>query len=81
MVYKQIRQGATCVPLPSAYPVRIFAAIVRMRDWFKKNRCEPTGYRYDQNEDTVVVSVDFAIDAHAKTFVKRFGDQSATGDL
>jgi hypothetical protein len=56
-------------------------AIVRVRDWFKKNRCEPAGYRYDQNEDTVVVSVDFAIDAHAIAFVKRFGDQSATGNL
>jgi hypothetical protein len=57
------------------------AAIVRMRDWFNKHPCEPTGYRYDQSEDTVVVSVDFAIDAHAKAFVKHFGDQSATGDL
>ena len=56
-------------------------AIIRMRDWLKKNRCEPTGYRYDQNEDTVVLSVDFDVDAHAKAFVKCFGDQSATGDL
>ena len=57
------------------------AAIVRMRDWLKKNRCEPTGYRYDQNEDAVMLSMDFAVDAHAKAFVRRFGDQSATGDL
>jgi len=56
-------------------------AIVRVRDWLKKNRCEPTGYRYDQDEDTVVLSVDFAVDAQAKAFVTRFGDQSATGDL
>ena len=53
--------------------------IVRMRDWLEKNRCEPTGYRYDQNEDAVVLSVDFVVDAHAKAFVKRFGDQSAIG--
>ena len=57
------------------------AAIVRMRDWFKKNRCEPTGYRYDQDEDTVVLSVDFVVDAQAKAFVKRFGDQTAIRDL
>jgi len=49
-------------------------AIVRMRDWLKKNRCEPTGYRYDQNEDTVVLSVDFAVGAHAKAFVKPADD-------
>ena len=56
-------------------------AIVRMRDWLKKNRCEPTGYRYDQNENAVVLSVDFAVDAQAKAFVKRFGDQSAILDV
>jgi hypothetical protein len=56
-------------------------AIVRMRDWLEKNRCEPTGYRYNQDDDTVVLSVDFAVDAQAKAFVKRFGDQSVTGDL
>jgi len=50
-------------------------AIARMRDWLEKNRCEPMGYRYDQNEDAVVLSVDFAVDAQAKAFVKRFGDQ------
>jgi len=52
-----------------------------MRDWLEKHRCEPTCYRYEQNEDTVVLSVDFAVDAHAKAFVKRFDDQSAAGDL
>ena len=56
-------------------------AIVKMRDWLKKNRCEPTGYRYDQDEDTVVLSVDFAVDAQAKAFVKRFGDQTAITNL
>jgi len=51
-------------------------AIVRMRDWLEKNRWEPKSYRYDQSEDTVVVSVDFALDAQAKAFAKRFGGQS-----
>jgi hypothetical protein len=53
-------------------------AIVGMRDWLEKNRCEPTGYRYDQDDDMVVVSVDFAVDAQAEAFAKRFGGQ--TGD-
>ena len=56
-------------------------AIVRVRDWLKKNRCEPAGYRYDQDEDTVVLAVDFAVDAHAKAFVTRFGDQTAIRNL
>jgi hypothetical protein len=47
--------------------------IVRMRDWLEKNRCEPTAYRYDQDEDAVVVSVDFAVDTQADAFAKRFG--------
>jgi hypothetical protein len=46
--------------------------IVRMRDWLEKNRCEPTGYRYDQDEDAVVVSVDFTVNAQAEAFAKRF---------
>ena len=55
--------------------------IVRMRDWLERNRCEPTGYRYDQDEDAVVLTVDFTVDAQAKAFVKRFGDQSTIRDL
>jgi hypothetical protein len=51
-------------------------AIIGVRDWLEKNWCEPTGYRYDQNDDTVMVSVDFAFDAQAKAFAKRFDGQS-----
>jgi hypothetical protein len=51
-------------------------AIARMRDWLEKHSCEPTAYRYDQDEDTVVVSVDFAIEAQAQAFAKRFDRQS-----
>ena len=50
--------------------------IVRMRDWLEKNRCEPTGYRYDQDEDAVVVSVDFTVNAQAEAFAKRFDGES-----
>ena len=52
-------------------------AIVVMRDWLEKYRCEPTGYRYDQNKDMVVVSVDFVVDAQAEVFAKRFGGQTS----
>jgi hypothetical protein len=55
-------------------------AIVRIRDWLEKNQCEPTGYRYDQEEDTVVVSVDFAVDAQAKAFANCFGGQAGIND-
>jgi len=51
-------------------------AIVRIRDWVRKHRYEPTGYRYDQNDETVVMSVDFADHSQAKAFAKRFGGQS-----
>jgi hypothetical protein len=54
-------------------------AIARIRDWLEKHRCEPIGYRYIQNEDTVAVSVDFAIGAQAEAFAKRFDGQC--GDL
>ena len=51
-------------------------AIVRMRDWLEKHRCEPKSYRYDQNEDAVVVSVDFVVDAQAKAFARHFSGES-----
>jgi hypothetical protein len=50
-------------------------AIVRIRDWLDKHRCEPTGYRYDQIDETVVMSVDFADHSQAEAFAKRFGGQ------
>ena len=53
-------------------------AIVGMRDWLEKHRCEPISYRYDQNDETVVMSVDFADHLQAKAFAKRFGGK--TGD-
>ena len=51
-------------------------AIVRIRDWLDKHRCEPTGYRYDQIDETVVMSVEFADYSQAKAFAKRFGGHS-----
>jgi len=72
-IHKQIHTG-----LMRTVTIRLSSedfpnAIVAMRDWLDKNRCEPTGYRYDQNEDTVVMLVDFADHSQAKAFAKRFG--------
>ena len=51
-------------------------AIMMMRDWFHRNRCEPVGYRYDQDEDTVFMSIDFNVPAQAAAFAECFGGQS-----
>ena len=50
-------------------------AIAAMRDWLEKHRYEPVVYRYHQNDDTIVVSVDFGVDVQAEAFAKRFGGQ------
>jgi hypothetical protein len=50
-------------------------AIATMRDWLEQHGYEPIVYRYDQDDDTIVVSVDFAVDAQAEAFAKRFGGQ------
>ena len=76
-VHKQIRKGDCMLTVIIRLSCADFSAgIVRVRDWLEKHRCEPTGYRYDQNEDTVAVSMDFAVDAQAKAFAERFDGQS-----
>ena len=52
------------------------AAIITMREWLGRTRCEPTGYRYDQNEETVLMSVDFAVPEQAEAFARRFDGES-----
>jgi hypothetical protein len=46
------------IPLPGE---DFSTALLAMRDRLQRNRCEPAGYRYDQDEDTVIVSVDFVV--------------------
>ena len=43
-----------------------------MREWLDRNSCEPTRFKYDQDEDAVVVSIDFPTDAAAQAFASRF---------
>ena len=31
-----------------------------MREWLDRNSCEPTKFKYDKDEDEVVVSIDFS---------------------
>lgn len=38
------------------------AAMGDMREWLDCNQCEPTKFRYDQDDEAVVVSVEFASD-------------------
>jgi len=49
--------------------------IATMRDWLEQYRYEPVVYRYHQDDDTIVVSVDFGVDVQAEAFAKRFGGQ------
>ena len=52
------------------------AAIVTVRDSLKRNRCEPTRYRYNQTEDTAIVSVAFSDITQAEAFARRFAGQT-----
>ena len=61
------------IPLPGE---DFSTALLMLRDWLRRNRCEPAGYRYDRDEDTVIVSVDFVVPAQAKAFARFFGGKS-----
>jgi hypothetical protein len=54
-----------------------------MREWLDRNSCEPTRFKYDQEEDAVVVSIDFPTDAFASRFVAEHelqGSAPSAGD-
>jgi hypothetical protein len=53
--------------------VEFFVAIVEIREWLDCNRYEPVRFKYDQDEDDVVLSVDFKTEAAASAFARRFG--------
>jgi hypothetical protein len=63
------------------------AGMATMREWLDRNSYEPTRFKYDQDEDAVVVSIDFPTDAAAQAFASRFvaeheppGPAPAAGD-
>jgi hypothetical protein len=50
--------------------------MIAMREWLDRNGYEPRGFNCDQDQDTVVVSVDFMVDAAAEAFAGRFHGES-----
>jgi hypothetical protein len=48
------------------------AMITKIGEWLDANRYEPTRYKYDHNEDTVLVTVDFPTAMAAEAFAMRF---------
>jgi len=52
--------------------IEFFTAVVEIRDWLDCNRYQPVRFKYDQEDDNVVLSVDFETEAAAAAFAKRF---------
>jgi hypothetical protein len=48
------------------------ASMMAIGEWLDANRYEPTRYRYDHNEHTVLVTIDFATELAAEAFATRF---------
>jgi hypothetical protein len=46
------------------------AAIADMRDWLDQNQCEPSRFKYDQESEAIVLSVEFLDDKHGERFVR-----------
>lgn len=48
------------------------ASITAIDEWLDANRHEPIRYKYDHNEHTVLVTVDFGTELAAEAFAMRF---------
>ena len=48
------------------------AQMTAMGEWLDANRYLPTRYKYDHNEDAVLVTVDFWAEMAAEAFATRF---------
>ena len=48
------------------------ATMTAIGEWLDANRYEPTRYKYDHQEDVVLVTVDFPAAVAAETFAMRF---------
>lgn len=48
------------------------AAMTDIGEWLDANRYRPTRYKYDHDEDAVLVTVDFPAGVAAKAFATRF---------
>ena len=49
-------------------------AMADMREWLDQNRYEPSKFKYDQESDAVVLSIEFLEDEQAEAFARRFDD-------
>ena len=47
-------------------------ALAAMREWLDRNRYEPTKFNYDQDDEAVVLSVEFPNDQEAEAFAGCF---------
>jgi hypothetical protein len=50
-----------------------------MREWLDRNRYEPTKFNYDQDDEAVVLSVEFPNDQEAEAFAGRFDRKEPPG--
>jgi hypothetical protein len=48
------------------------ATMTAIGEWLDANRYQPTRYKYDHNEDAVLVTVDFPAEVAAQAFAMRF---------
>jgi hypothetical protein len=49
------------------------ATMTAIAEWVNANRYRPARYKYDHDEDAVLVTVDFPAEVAAKAFATRFG--------
>jgi hypothetical protein len=48
------------------------ATMTAISEWLDANRYKPTRYKYDHDEDAVLVTVDFPAEVAARAFAMRF---------
>ena len=48
------------------------ATMTAISEWLDANRYKPTRYKYDHNEDAVLVTVDFPAEVAAQAFAMSF---------
>jgi hypothetical protein len=48
------------------------ATMTAISEWLDANRYKPTRYKYDHDEDAVLVTVDFPAEVAAEAFAMRF---------
>jgi len=65
----EIRMRSVTVRIRAA---EFSATMTAIGEWLDANRYEPTRYKYDHQEDVVLVTVDFPAAVAAETFAMRF---------